>query len=306
MVPPELDRSALDGAIRTLAQVSWSRARKLIETGKVRVLGELIRRPTHAVRQGQTIELRLRAPRPEVARVKALERDLIVYVDPSVVVVRKPAGMSTIPFGDEPTEERGATLDAVVREVLARRDSIRGRAPLAVVHRLDKATSGLLMFGRTVAAKKHLGQQFRVHSMHRVYLAIAHGSVRAATFESYLVSDRGDGLRGSAPRGNREGQRAVTHVTPIEELGAGATLVACRLETGRTHQIRIHLAEAGHPLVGERVYVRSFRGTPIPAAGLMLHAAELGFSHPVDDRPMMFQDDPPPEFRATLERLRRG
>lgn len=303
-IPAELDRSALDGALRALTGAPWSRVRSVIETGKVRVTGELVTRPTREVRGGDKIELRLCSPRPQVARARALEQTLIVHVEATLVVVRKPAGISTVPFGDEDPDERGETLDALVRDVLARRDSIRGRAPLGVVQRLDKATSGLLVFSRTLAAKKHLGQQLREHTMHRVYLAIAHGVVPATTFRSYLVENRGDRLRGSAPRGTREGQLAITHVTPIEAL-EGATLVACQLETGRTHQIRIHLSESGHPLVGERVYVRDFRGTELPAPRLMLHAAELGFAHPTDERPMRFREEPPDDFQQTLARLRR-
>src|SRR5262249_7446653 len=123
------------------------------------------------------------------------------------------------------------------------------------------------------------------------------------THRSYLVDDRGDGLRGSAPPGVREGQLAVTHVRPVESLH-GATLIECKLETGRTHQIRIHLSEAGHPLVGERVYVRDFKSTLIPAPRLMLHAAELGFIHPDREEPMRFREEPPADFRETLARLR--
>jgi 23S rRNA pseudouridine1911/1915/1917 synthase len=217
-------------------------------------------------------------------------------------VVRKPAGISTVPFGDEAPGE--LTLDALVRDVVAKRDQIRGRAPLGVVQRLDKATSGLIVFTRTFAAKKHLGNQLRFHTMRRKYLAIAHGDVAPGTIRSHLVEDRGDGLRGSAPEGLRAGQLAITHVERIERL-AGATLVGCRLETGRTHQIRIHLAERGHPLLGETVYVRDFRGTPIPAPRLILHATELGFEHPADGREMLFEEPPPADFEETLARLRR-
>jgi 23S rRNA pseudouridine1911/1915/1917 synthase len=233
-------------------------------------------------------------------------------MDPSLVVVRKPAGVSTVPFGDETKEEQERALDALVREVVARRDKVRGRAPLGVVQRLDKATSGLLVFPRTVAAKKHLSQQLRARSMHRVYLAVAHGEVRKQTFRSYIVEDRGDRLRGSleaSPHAGRvsgerrQGQLAITHVEPVERL-RGATLVECRLETGRTHQIRVHMAEAGHPLVGEAVYIRDYEGPLIAAPRLMLHAAELGFAHPVDDRPMLFREPPPADFEETLARLR--
>jgi 23S rRNA pseudouridine1911/1915/1917 synthase len=118
------------------------------------------------------------------------------------------------------------------------------------------------------------------------------------------VEDRGDGRRGSARPGAREGQLAVTHVEALEVLAGGATLVACRLETGRTHQIRIHLAEAGHPLVGEAVYGRDYRGPRIPATRIMLHAAELGFEHPGDGRELRFQVGPPEDFLQVLERLR--
>jgi 23S rRNA pseudouridine1911/1915/1917 synthase len=303
VIPPELHLRPLDGVVRALlGDVPWSEARRLIETGKIRVAGEPITEPTRKVRGGDRLTLHMRAPRPRTARAQELGADLVVYMDPSVVVVRKPAGISTIPFGDEAQDE--VTLDALVRDVVARRDKIRGRAPLGVVQRLDKATSGLLVFSRTFAAKKHLGNQLRFHTMRRRYLAIAHGDVAPGTIRTHLVEDRGDGLRGSAPEGLRAGQLAVTHVERIERL-QGATLIGCRLETGRTHQIRIHLAERGHPLLGETVYVRDFKGTPIPAPRLMLHAAELGFEHPADGREMLFEAPPPADFEETLARLRR-
>lgn len=302
-IPAEMNARPLDGVLRALLDnVPWSEARRLVSTGKIRVAGEVITDPQRKVRGGDTLTLHMRARRPDRARAEALGEDLIVYLDPAVVVVRKPAGISTVPFGDEPPGE--LTLDALVRDVVARRDSIRGRAPLGVVQRLDKATSGLLVFSRTFAAKKHLGNQLRFHTMRRRYLAIAHGDVASGTIRTHLVEDRGDGLRGSSPPGMKAGQLAITHVERVERL-AGATLISCRLETGRTHQIRIHLAESGHPLLGETVYIRGYQGTPIPAPRQMLHAAELGFTHPVDDREMRFEDPPPPDFEETLGRLRR-
>jgi len=301
VVPEELNKRPVDGALRTLAGIPWSEARHAVASGKVRIGGETVLNLLRYVYTGDRVSLHPAAPKPRTTQVKALDRDLIVYVDSEVVVVRKPAGVSTVPFGDEEHEE--ITLDALVREVLSRRDRIRGRAELGVVQRLDKVTSGVLVFARTFSAKKHLGQQLRVHTMHRRYLAIAHGDVRGGTFRTYLVEDAGRGLRGSAAPGRREGQLAVTHVTPIERLN-GATLVSCQLETGRTHQIRIHLAESGHPLVGEKVYIRNYRDEPISAPRLMLHAAELGFDHPSDERPMRFEDPPPSDFQEVLARLR--
>ncbi|AKT35900.1 RluA family pseudouridine synthase [Chondromyces crocatus] len=304
VVPRELGGKPLDGAVRSLLGVTWAEARRLVASGKIRVGEAVVTDARRLVGRGSTLSLRLRAPRPETTRRKQAEGELLVHVDAAVVVVNKPAGISTVPFGDEPSEEM--TLDALVRDVLSHRDHIRGRAPLGVVHRLDKGTSGLLVFGRTVAAKQHLSQQLRQHTTHRRYLAIAHGVVRSGTVKSYLVENRGDGLRGSASRGMREGQVAVTHVEALEVLPGGATLVACRLETGRTHQIRIHLAERGNPIVGEQVYVRDYPGEKLLAPRPMLHAAELGFVHPSTGRAMRFDIPPPPDFVKVLERLRRA
>jgi 23S rRNA pseudouridine1911/1915/1917 synthase len=304
VIPAELHQRPLDGVVRTLLEkVSWGDARRLVETGKVRLAGEVCTDSTRRVRAGDKVTLTMSAPRPDKARARELEEGLIVYLDASVVVVRKPPGISTVPFGDEGSGE--VTLDALVREALAHKGGVRGRAPLGVVQRLDRATSGILVFARTFAAKKHLGNQLRFHTMTRRYLAIAHGDVASGTHRSHLIEDRGDGLRGSARDRQREGQLAVTHVERVERL-EGATLVACRLETGRTHQIRIHLSESGHPLVGEAVYVRGFRHTLIPAPRLMLHAAELGFAHPSNERPMSFSEPPPKDFEQTLARLRVG
>ena len=141
--------------------------------------------------------------------------------------------------------------------------------------------------------------------MRREYVAIVHGVFSTeTTFRTYLIPDRGDGLRGSARTRHREGQLAITHVRPLQIL-ADATLIACRLETGRTHQIRIHLSEAGHPIVGEPVYIRGFRGTRHAAQRTMLHARELGFVHPATDEEVVFSDEPPEDFRKVVESLSR-
>src|SRR5439155_24552380 len=131
--------------------------------------------------------------------------------------------------------------------------------------------------------------------------ALANGRVEGRTIESYLVKDRGDGLRGTSRYG-REGQLAITHVESLHFLD-GATLVACRLETGRTHQIRIHMSEAGHPIVGERVYVRDYRGPLLAAPRPMLHAAELGFVHPVRGASIEFEAPLPDDFEEMPAQL---
>ena len=176
------------------------------------------------------------------------------------------------------------------------------------VHRLDRETSGLMVFARTAAAEKHLGQQFRAHSIQRRYVAVVQGVVESQTIESRLVRDRGDGRRGSTSLPNA-GKRAVTHVRPIERLG-DYTLIECRLETGRTHQIRIHLAENGHPLCGEKVYgqplFRPRRADTSGAPRLALCAVELGFVHPVTGEAMQFEMELSPDLAEFVERLRRA
>jgi 23S rRNA pseudouridine1911/1915/1917 synthase len=151
-----------------------------------------------------------------------------------------------------------------------------------------------------------LGKQFRDHSLHRVYLAVALGDVARQTFESSLVPDRGDGRRGST-RNPKLGKKAVTHVKPVERL-AGYTVVECQLETGRTHQIRIHLSEAGHPLCGDKVYRGPYPGKPIPdesgAPRVALHAAELAFQHPITGETLKFVMPLPPDLAAFVDRLR--
>ena len=312
---PELE-GALDRAVRALFQASgapgepegrpasWGVARGWIATGKVRVGGELVTDATARVRAGVEVSLDERARRP---RATELADAALVHVDPHVVVVAKPPGLSTVPYDESETD----TLDARVRDWLARRaggaNAKRGRGlrpNLGVVHRLDKETSGLIVFTRTWLAKQSLALQFRKHTVHRRYLALVAGRPPARTIRTFFVEDRGDGLRGSArgkpPPAARE---AITHVECVETFPL-ATLVACRLETGRTHQIRIHLSEAGHPVLGERVYVRHFRGALVEAPRLMLHAAELGFVHPATEREVRWEQPLPGDMRAVIERLR--
>ena len=298
------EAALLDGAVRAAFDLSWGKARGLIETGKIRVDGETVTETNRPVIAGAELELRMNAPRPNRSR---LDSDRIVYLDPHVVIVSKPSGISTVPYDEKETD----TLDERVRRALEAREKMRnlGRTQLGIVHRLDKETSGLLVFTRTWAAKQALSAQFRAHTVHRRYLAIVHGEARAQTIRTHITANRGDGLRGSIERQKKpvpkeQAQLAVTHVEIIDRFD-GATLIACRLETGRTHQIRIHLSEDGHPIVGERVYIRNYRGEPIPAPRLMLHAAELGFMHPTMDKEMRWNEPAPRDFEETAARLKR-
>jgi 23S rRNA pseudouridine1911/1915/1917 synthase len=240
----------------------------------------------------------------------------IRHIDEHIVVVEKPSGISTVrhPAERDWLEERRLLVltldDLVMRQIGMRlpRKKHDPRPRLRVVQRLDKETSGLVVFARTVDAERGLGMQFRKHTVTRRYLAVVAGKVAPQTIRSTLVRDRGDGRRGSTTLKDA-GKQAVTHISIVETL-PGYTLLSCKLETGRTHQIRIHLAELGHPVCGERVYNRAFKGEPIPdksgAPRLALHAAELGFTHPATDEAMHWEMPPPDDFRVLLDRLRAG
>jgi 23S rRNA pseudouridine1911/1915/1917 synthase len=179
--------------------------------------------------------------------------------------------------------------------------------PVRAVHRIDRETSGLVVFARNVPAGRILAEQFRLHTTHRRYLALVVGRMGQGTIRSHLLRDRGDGRRGSAE--GEEGKLAVTHVSPVEHFGDAYTLMECRLETGRTHQIRIHMAESGHVLCGERVYTQTRKGTPSDdsqAPRVMLHAAELGFVHPVTGAELRFTSPLPADMRRVLAALRKA
>jgi 23S rRNA pseudouridine1911/1915/1917 synthase len=233
----------------------------------------------------------------------------LVYADDQVAVVNKPAGLTTMrhdyeaaEFGRRAQRFLPRTLEDLLPSLL------QGGGRVRPVHRLDRDTSGLVVFARTPAAERHLGQQFRAHTIERRYLALVRGRAKSGRIESILVRDRGDGRRGSAPQPGT-GQRAVTHVQVVEELG-DFTLIECRLETGRTHQIRIHLGERGTPLCGERVYDRPLHGRPVPdnssAPRILLHAASLGFVHPATGRRMSWTAPLPTDMEEELQRLRKA
>ncbi len=255
-----------------------------------------------------------RVSAPVTHHSSLITSDAIVYQDDAIVVVNKPAGLTTMRDRDEVAEfgDRGqAFLTKTLGGLLPGLLGIPGR-PVYAVHRIDRDTSGLVAFARTPKAAEALTQQFRRHSTDRRYLALTRGTPKAGKIESVFVRDRGDGRRGSAADAAdafEDGKRAVTHVRVVEAFGPFA-LVECRLETGRTHQIRIHLGEAGTPLCGETLYDRPVNGAPAPdASGAerpLLHAARLGFRHPVGGEPVTWEVPPPADFAAVLGRLRQA
>jgi 23S rRNA pseudouridine1911/1915/1917 synthase len=296
--PPPRDRNtdpALGARVREATGESWKTVKKLISSGKVFVDGKAVLDAGYRPAASETIEIRHNAKAPKRGRFEVQ----IVFQDKHLVVIDKPSGVSSVPFHPD---ERDTAMDLLREAWRARREEATG--PVIVVHRIDKDTSGLLMFARSKRAEIGLARQFREHSMERQYSCVANGTVTASRIESLLIRDRGDGLRGSN-RHDSKGRRSVTHVA-VERALRKSTLCTVRLETGRTHQIRIHLSEAGHPLVGERVYSRDFElaGRPLlPSKRLLLHAQTLGFEHPISGERMSFRSEYPEDFLAELAKL---
>jgi 23S rRNA pseudouridine1911/1915/1917 synthase len=304
-----------------------SQVRRLLSAEQVRVNGKLCLDAQQRLQRGQRVQVRLpqtqrggrkhpeeKNQRASTPRSLKGPRPTIRYADKHIVVVDKPAGLTTMRHAEETAEfgPRGKrflppTLADLLPDLLKRR-SPHERTSVRAVHRLDKDTSGLVVFARTVEAERHLGRQFRAHTIERVYRAVVRGHAKDARIESRLVRDRGDGRRGSSATPG-EGQRAVTHVRVVEKLGDD-TLVECRLETGRTHQVRIHLGEAGTPLCGERIYDRPLHGKPSPDDSGMqrvaLHASVLAFEHPATGEHMRWTSNLPKDMGGLLERLRSG
>ncbi len=312
-VTPEQDNLTLAALLRQLLPgQSWSQVRRTVETRQIKIGADLCLDPSRRVHQGETIVLLARpAPRPRTD-----ETVVVRHLDEHVVVVEKPSGICTVrhPLERDWTSRRKAlspTLEDLVPPLIRRQEGklIKGPLPrLRVVHRLDKETSGLVVFARTVPAERGLGKQFHAHTVIRCYLALVPGRIPSQTIATRLVRDRGDGRRGST-ESEQEGKEAITHVDVVEDL-PGYTLLRCRLETGRTHQIRIHLAELGHPVCGEKVYNRDPQGEILAdesgAPRLALHAAELGFAHPVTGATLHWTMPLPDDLATFLQQLRAG
>jgi 23S rRNA pseudouridine1911/1915/1917 synthase len=332
---PTTTQQTLDLVVKNLHQTSWGKARGWIETGKVFVDGVVQTDCRLLVDLSSHIELRMNAPKKPANKLQASEYELkpeqVIYLDQDIVVINKPAGISAVPFE---SRDPGRDLKRPPRassSIGHRKDFRNAKSveevtlfdwvttylrstQLEVVHRIDKGTSGLMVFARNKNAARAISNQFRFHTVHRRYLALARGRVESTTFRSTLVVDRGDGLRGSAPPHWRiakgDGQDAVTHAVVKERFGNVATLVECQLETGRTHQIRIHLSEAGHPLLGEHLYIRNLedfpnqKGTATEVSRVMLHAAELGLVHPSSGIPLKWTCPLPDDFQRLLAHQR--
>lgn len=290
---------------------SWKSVRQLVASRHVLVRDEVCLDPARRLPAGEAVEVRTSsAPRPPTD-----DAIVVRYADKDLVVVEKPSGMCTVRHPSERDwperrKQLSPTLEDLVPRILRRmenRAAAESKSRLRVVQRLDKLTSGLLVFARNVTAERGLGKQFHDHTVLRRYMAVVVGTPPAGRVATNLTRDRGDGRRGSTTAPGL-GKPAVTHVEILEKLN-GFSLISCRLETGRTHQIRIHLAELGHPVCGEPVYRQRLDGSVIVddsrAPRMALHAAELGFVHPATGKTLAWEMPLPQDLERLLSELRK-
>ncbi len=254
--------------------LSRRKARAVIDLGGVFVDRARVKVAGRPVRAGQVIEVNVGGALERAGSSEPGLAPRIVHLDEHVIVVEKPAGLVTAPT---PESDRGDVLDQLARQ----------HGEVYLVHRLDLPTSGLLVFARTRDANKRLGEAFKTHDVDREYRAVAVGEVVAQTIDRPI-----------------DKRRAVTHVEPIEAL-ANATLLRVRLETGRTHQIRLHLAGLGHPVCGDRTHGGEVERAFLPRPPrLALHAAVLGFTHPASGERVRWESPLPAELARWIDRLR--
>lgn len=342
VVPREADGSRLDRFLAsTLSAMddgpSRTELQRWIENGGVSVDG-VVKKASEKLHEGARIVVEPEeAPKTDALADSRVQFD-VVYIDDALIVIDKPAGLVVHPA-------RGHETGTLVNGLLARgifdppddEDEIDGRPSISfraaaptkkpivevimpdgtpadldrnrpgIVHRLDKGTSGLMVVARHPRAREGLKEQFAEHSIEREYVALVVGSVEQKTFNTLHGRHPKDRIRFSSKV--KTGKRAVTHVSPLEHFGKHATFVQCRLETGRTHQIRVHLADNQTPILGDLLYGKPPKSDALKSAAASidrpaLHARVLGFIHPLTGKQMRFESEPPADFQLALTMLR--
>ena len=283
-------------------EFSRSRLTALIKDGAVANRDRVIREPSHTVKSGEQFDLYLPEVRPSTVAAEPIPLD-ILYEDEAVIVVIKPAGMVVHPAAGH---AGGTLVNALLHHCGASLSGIGGVMRPGIVHRLDQQVSGVMVAAKTDAAHRHLSGQFSIHSVDRVYHALVHGlpNVVQGTISAPIGRHPKDRLRQAVVE--KGGKRAVTHYQVTQSIGTRFARIDVRLETGRTHQIRVHLSHLGHPIAGDRLYrLQRYTLSQEPAGmiaaekRIMLHARRLGFEHPVSGETMVFEA-PEPKIFADL------
>lgn len=299
----------LDKALADASGLSRERVKALLGEGRISLSGQIVAQASVKVAEGASFEIRV----PEAAPAEAIAQDIplsVVYEDDALIVVDKPAGLVVHPAAGNLD---GTLVNALLHHCRGQLSGIGGVARPGIVHRIDKDTSGLLVVAKTDVAHEGLARQFADHSIVRAYKCVTAGVPMppAGTVRGAIARSSHDrkkmALVEDGPNGQTRGKHAVTHYRTLAVLD-GAALVECRLETGRTHQVRVHLASIGHPLLGDPTYGR----TPSRLRPLLqrlgfqrqaLHAAELGFIHPVSGAALRFTSATPVDMRELIIEL---
>ncbi len=279
-----------------LEELTRSGAQRLLEDGQV-LLGDKPLKKNYKLTGSETIAVNLPDPEPIDAVPQNIPLD-IAYEDDDLLVINKPKGMVVHPAPGNPD---GTVVNAVLYHCGDSLSGIGGAFRPGIVHRIDKDTSGLLIIAKNDRAHLYLSEQLKDHTLSRTYEAVVIGN---------LKEDRGtvDAPLGRSPKDRKkmaivpDGRRAVTHFEVIARY-PGYTHVRCKLETGRTHQIRVHMASLGHPIAGDEVYGAA--KSKVDLGGQCLHARQLTFLHPADGQPRQVESDLPAYFRAFLDKLGR-
>jgi len=303
-----LDRFLAE-AIGTLSR---SRVKALIEQGLARRDGKALSEPAEAVRPGATYVLDLPPPAPATPRPQVIPFS-ILYEDLDLIVLDKPAGLVVHPA---PGNEDGTLVNALLAHCGEHLTGIGGEQRPGIVHRLDKDTTGIMVVAKTQLANTVLTQAFAARDLDRAYLALVWGvpSPLAGSIEGAIGRDPRDRKRMAVVA--RNGRPALTHYRTLRCWGTAAALLECRLATGRTHQIRVHLASRGHPVVGDPLYLRripavarslpaSVRDRLLDFPRQALHATRLGFAHPRTGQMLTFTSEAPEDMQSLIVALNR-
>ncbi len=303
----------------TIADLGRNRAKKLILDGRVAIGGRTIVEPKRPVKPGETVTIDLPPPEPAEPAAEAIPL-AVVYEDDDIIVIDKPPGLVVHPAAGH---KGGTLVNALIAHCGDSLSGIGGVARPGIVHRLDKDTSGLMVVAKTDRAHRNLADQFADHGrtgpLARAYLTLVWGSPDRPQGTIDLPLARSTRNREKIEVKRTGGRHAVTHYAVAERFGPEqrpvAALVECRLETGRTHQIRVHMAAIGHPVVGDRTYGAGFATKvallPEPARQQVaafprqaLHAYLLGFAHPVTGAEMRFESPLPDDMTGLIAALK--
>jgi len=287
----------IDGIISNeIEELSRAYAQKLLENGHVTVNGTICTSKKLILSEDDVIVVEI--PEPEVLEVLAEDIPVdIVYEDDDLMIINKPVGMVVHPA---PGNYTGTLVNALMNHS-EKLSSINGVIRPGIVHRIDKDTSGLLMIAKTDHAHKSLAAQLKAHTIKRQYIAIIHGKIRSDTGEINAPIARSTKDRLKMTVNEKTGKNAITHFTVLERFQE-YTMIECELETGRTHQIRVHLAYIGHPLLGDMTY--GVKKPKIKNNGQLLHAKTLGLIHPTTGEYMEFKSELPEIFDIMVKKIK--